>query len=422
VQDFLAKCFYHSGSSYGDENAYMEMMGHIQSYEHLTVSSACNRLFYLAIPPNVFGETGVTIKKVAMSVTGWTRVVIEKPFGRDLKSCQDLLEQLAGQFDEGHLYRIDHYLGKEVVQNLSLFRFGNSWLEWLWHRDAIQSVLLTFKEPFGTEGRGGYFDHYGIIRDILQNHLLQVLTLVAMEPPADHSGDSMRDAKTNVLKAIQPIDLEKDVRLGQYDGYADDETIKNKDTNCPTYAAIRCWIDTPRWKGVPFIMQAGKAMDDGVCEVRIRFRAPSSTIHTIRPPSRQALETNELVMRLQPNPVLEMKTNIKTPGLSGIPMPAKLSLSYNELIEGPDAVGNNPDAYTRLLLDVLRGRNGSFVRDDELHRSWEIFTPLLHLIEQENVRPESYQYGSEGPSGIAKWLEEKMLESSNTTALPQAAL
>ena len=246
-----------------------------------------------------------------------------------------------------------------------------------------------------------------------------MLTLVAMEPPVSDDGDAIRDAKTNVLNNMEPIDLEKDVKLGQYVGYSDDPTIKNKDTNCPTYAAIRTFVNTDRWRGVPFIMQAGKALDQRICEVRIRFKSPSKTIHAIRDSSRKSLGTNELVMRLQPNPSLEFKTNIKTPGLSSIPMNATMTMPYKPLIEGPSAVGSNPDAYTRLMLDVLRGRNGSFVRDDELHRSWEIFTPLLHQIERENVRPEPYKYGSTGPDGIEKWIEQM---SMGEQELPNAAL
>lgn len=172
VQDFLAKCFYHSGKGYGDEEAYTELMAKISEFEKDSPSPTCNRLFYLAIPPNVFGESGIAIKNVGMqSGAGWTRIIIEKPFGRDLDTCNELLETLASNFEEHHLYRIDHYLGKEVVQNLLLFRFGNACWEWIWNRNVIESVTLTFKENFGTEGRGGYFDNFGIIRDILQNHL-----------------------------------------------------------------------------------------------------------------------------------------------------------------------------------------------------------------------------------------------------------
>lgn len=417
VQEFLAKCFYHSGESYGDEKAYTEMIHQIANYEAKTPSAACNRLFYLAIPPNVFGETGIAIKNTGMAMTGWTRVIIEKPFGRDLASCQKLLQTLSKEFDEHHIYRIDHYLGKEVVQNIMLFRFGNSWLEHMWSKDAIQSVTISFKEPFGTEGRGGYFDHYGIIRDILQNHLLQVLALVAMEPPQGDDGDAIRDAKTQVLKNMDPLSLD-DVLLGQYHGYSDDPTIpiENKDTNCPTYCAIRCQIHTPRWEGVPFILQAGKALDEQLCEVRIRFKPPKS-LYAVQTQAKK-LQANELVMRLQPDPALEMTTNIKTPGLANSPIQTSLSMNYKTLETVPGK--REPDAYTRLLLDVLRGRQGSFVRDDELERSWELFTPLLHQIERDNIPPHPYHYGSKGPSSRDAWMT-KMGVYETPIAAAQAA-
>lgn len=441
VQDFLNKCFYHSGKSYGDEEAYSEMLRSIGDFEESssqssqsgTLGGACNRLYYLAIPPNVFGDSALAIKKVGMAVEGsWTRVIIEKPFGRDLDTCNELLATLsAAELDEDQMYRIDHYLGKvctyiyiyivmdlvdfgrmalthivwfasttqEIVQNLLLFRFGNSCWEHMWNRNAIESVTLTFKEPFGTEGRGGYFDNFGIIRDILQNHLLQVLSVVAMEPPLGEDGDSIRNAKVKVLENMDPISLD-DVMLGQYDGYSDDPTIENKETNCPTYAAIRCWIHTPRWEGVPFIMQAGKALDEKLCEVRVRFKPPT-TLKAIGSSNATKLCSNELVFRLQPNPSLELHNNIKTPGLSSNPMTSVMKMNYEEI---PNL--SNPDAYTRLLLDVLRGKQGSFVRDDELRRSWELFTPLLHAIERDNVRPKPYKYGSKGPADLPNWLEE----------------
>jgi glucose-6-phosphate 1-dehydrogenase len=281
---------------------------------------------------------------------------------------------------------------------MQLFRFGNTVWEWMWNRNAIENVTFTFKEPYGTDGRGGYFDNYGIIRDILQNHLLQVLTVFAMEPPAGDDGDSIRNAKTDVLNHMEPILLENCL-LGQYDGYADDPTIHNKDTNCPTYAAVRCFINTPRWKGVPFLLQAGKAMDEQLCEVRVRFKTPP-TLASVRKQAKK-LATNELVMRLQPHPSIELHSNIKTPGLSSAPMPSAMTMRYDDI---PNL--SNPDAYTRLLLDVLRGKNGSFVRNDELRRSWEIFTPILHAIERDNVRPLPYKYGSKGPALRESWLEE----------------
>jgi glucose-6-phosphate 1-dehydrogenase len=212
---------------------------------------------------------------------GWSKLIVEKPFGRDLESFEELNQTLSEHFAEDRLFRIDHYLGKEMVQNLTVLRFSNIWFEKIWNRDSIQCVILTFKEPFGTEGRGGYFDQYGIIRDILQNHLLQVLTLLAMETPTKVAGQdsskAIRDAKVGVLNAISEIQLE-DVVLGQYEGYTDDETITDKDTNTPTFATIRLSINTPRWAGVPIIMKAGKAMNEHKSEMRIQFKdAPAAS-------------------------------------------------------------------------------------------------------------------------------------------------
>jgi glucose-6-phosphate 1-dehydrogenase len=230
IERFLQICFYYSGSSYGDVAAYEKMNQGIVAFEgnHPATPEKplqYNRLFYFAIPPSAFAETAIAIKNTSMQKEqrGWTRLIVEKPFGRDLTSFEELNQTLAEHFTEDHLYRIDHYLGKELVQNLTVMRFSNIWLEKIWNSECIQSVMLTFKEPFGTEGRGGYFDQYGIVRDILQNHLLQVLALLAMETPVavegPRSGKAIRDAKVAALNAISPITM-KDVVLGQYEGYA----------------------------------------------------------------------------------------------------------------------------------------------------------------------------------------------------------
>lgn len=309
VDEFLKLCNNQSGESYGDLEAFSRLNASVAAAEESHPGLRFyNRLFYFAIPPNVFADAGLAIKKTCMQVEGkgWTRLIIEKPFGRDLESfevgefnsccfscdiieipfnpfacrknyvvLQALNDTLSEHFTEQHLYRIDHYLGKEMVQNIPVFRFSNSWLERIWNRDNIQSVICTFKEPFGTEGRGGYFDQYGIIRDILQNHLLQVLTLLTMEPPetveGPDAGKAIRDAKVAVLNCIPPIALE-DVVLGQYEGYADDPTILNKDTNSPTLAVVRLRINNPRWYGVPIILKAGKALDERKAEVRVQFK------------------------------------------------------------------------------------------------------------------------------------------------------
>ena len=220
-----------------------------------------------------------------------------------------------------------------------------------------------------------------------------------MEPPESDDADAVRDAKVEVLKNMDVITLE-DCLLGQYDGYSDDPTIENKETNCPTYAAMRCWIHTPRWEGVPFILQAGKALDEKLVDVKARFRySPQSSLKPVQTFSKK-LEPSELVLRLQPNPALELYNNIKTPGLSFQPMRSKMTMNYEDI---PGM--KNPDAYTRLLLSVMRGDQGSFVRDDELRRSWEIFTPLLHSIDDTGVRPQPYQQKSKGPEDLEKWME-----------------
>jgi glucose-6-phosphate 1-dehydrogenase len=414
LHDFLEHCFYQSGKSYGDEEAYSKMIHEMERFEESAMKSTTtktgrgNRLYYLAIPPSQFGASAMAIGRVGRvdstrthKKVVWDRLVIEKPFGRDLKSSNQLLQTLEKTaFDEDSMYRIDHYLAKEMLQNLFVFRFHNSSFESIWNKNTIESVTITFKESFGTENRGGYFDQYGIIRDVIQNHLLQMLTLVAMEHPStstDEAGssDSIRNAKLQVLQHMDPIRLE-DVLLGQYRGYADDPTISNKDTNTPTFAAMRCWVHTPRWKGVPFFLQAGKALDEQVCDIRITFRRSSSDL----------AGGNELVLRLQPNPGIELHMNIKTPGFTTEPMSSAMKLNYQQDI--PNV--SNPDAYTRLLLDVLRGNSGSFVRKDELQRSWELFTPLLQRIEGEKVRPIPYEYGSQGPNTCHDWLESMKAE------------
>lgn len=409
IDSFLEKCFYKSGDSYGDMKAYTKLNTQILSYEEkVSTCMAHNRLFYFAIPPNVFAETGTAIKETCMAKKGWTRLIVEKPFGRDSQSCEDLLTSLSKSFEEEQIFRIDHYLGKEMVQNLLIMRFGNLWFDRLWDRNSVQCVILTFKEPFGTEGRGGYFDQFGIIRDIVQNHLLQVLTLLAMEPPTKidgaEAGESIRDAKVKVLQAIPPITLDECL-LGQYEGYTDDPTIQNKNSNTPTFVAIRCFVHTPRWAGVPFIFKAGKAMNERKAEMRIQFKdAPASTFLFDSKCPR-----NELVMRMQPNEAIYMKSNVKSPGFATKLIQSELEINYNtRYFKNTNATSEiNPDAYTRLILDVCRGRSATFVRSDELRRSWAIFTPLLHRIEKENIQPLIYKRGSRGPTVADAFIEEK---------------
>mmetsp|Transcript_3215 Transcript_3215/g.4995 ORF Transcript_3215/g.4995 Transcript_3215/m.4995 type:complete len:519 (+) Transcript_3215:83-1639(+) len=413
VNSFLSRCTYFSGQ-YDDESAFASLHETLTRLESSTQCSGsdCNRMFYFAIPPNVFIASARGIKSAAQSPTGWNRIIVEKPFGHDLNSALEMSGQLQAIWNEDQIYRIDHYLGKEMVQNLTIFRFGNTFLEPLLNNRYVQAVKITFKENFGTMGRGGYFDNYGIIRDIMQNHLMQVMTLVAMEPPVKVAGEGypnfIRDSKVNVLRSIAPLSAD-DVVLGQYvaddkgnEGYLDDKTVPNGSIT-PTFAQAVLRVHTPRWEGVPFIMKAGKALDERKAEIRIQFKdAPASTFVF----DGQTCPRNELVLRLQPSEAVYFKVNVKKPGLFTTLQQSELDLSYHTRY--PDVY--SPDAYTRLLLDTLRGSQATFVRSDELEASWRIFDPLLKQIESEKRKPLPYTYGSRGPPEA-----DEMLERSGIT-------
>ncbi|KZS12751.1 LOW QUALITY PROTEIN: glucose-6-phosphate 1-dehydrogenase [Daphnia magna] len=357
---------------------------------------AANRLFYLAVPPFVFEAVTANIRSACMAKKGWTRVIVEKPFGRDLESSAHLSAHLASLFREEQIYRIDHYLGKEMVQNLMILRFGNRLFGPTWNRESIASVLITFKEPFGTEGRGGYFDEFGIIRDVMQNHLLQMLCLTAMEKPASTHPNDIRDEKVKVLKCIPTLTL-NDVVLGQYvgdpegqgeakEGYLDDPTVP-KDSRTPTYASAALRINNERWDGVPFILRCGKALNERKAEVRIQYRDVPGDIF------QGQAKRNELVIRVQPGEAIYVKMVTKTPGMSFDMEETELDLTYGARYKHVKM----PDAYERLILDVFCGSQMHFVRSDELAEAWRIFTPLLHQIEEDKMKPVPYKYGSRGP-------------------------
>ena len=316
-EDFLSLCSYCRGKAYDDADAWERLNEVATKAEDASGYPTANRVFYFALPPNVFASAGAVIKAKCMSARGFNRMIIEKPFGRDSASSKELGEQLSKLFTEEELYRIDHYLGKELVQNLLVLRFGNVFLQPLWNRNYIKSVIISFKENVGTMGRGGYFDNYGIMRDVMQNHLLQILSLVAMEPPVRVAGPGyanfVRDEKVKVLRCIEPLRPE-DVILGQYvgngtePGYLDDETVP-KGSQCPTYALASFKINNARWAGVPFIMKAGKALDQRKCEIRIQFKLPPGAEHMF---AGREVPLNELVIRVQPNDAIYFKCNIKT--------------------------------------------------------------------------------------------------------------
>lgn len=376
-----------------------------QEISKFETQSVANRIFYLALPPSVFETVTVNIRNVCMGQKGWNRVIIEKPFGKDAETSKALTDHLSSLFSEDQIFRIDHYLGKEMVQNLMTIRFGNRIFSPTWNRENVASVLITFKEPFGTQGRGGYFDEFGIIRDVMQNHLLQILSLVAMEKPISCHPDDIRNEKVKVLKSIKPLELD-DVVLGQYIGnpngkndetesYLEDPTVPN-DSVTPTYALAVLKINNERWDGVPFILRCGKALNERKAEVRIQYQDVPGDIFEGN------TKRNELVIRVQPGEALYVKMMTKSPGITFDVEETELDLTYGHRYKDSYL----PDAYERLILDVFCGSLMHFVRSDELSEAWRIFTPLLHRIENERIKPISYVYGSRGPKEADKKCEE----------------
>ncbi|KOX73807.1 Glucose-6-phosphate 1-dehydrogenase [Melipona quadrifasciata] len=374
-EEFWKLNHYVSGM-YDSQNGFEVLNNELRKYEQNY--QVAHRLFYLALPPSVFESVTVHIRNVCMG----DNVVIWRRSNLPYRS-------LSGQRD-GSL------------------RFGNRIFGPTWNRDNIASVQITFKEPFGTQGRGGYFDEFGIIRDVMQNHLLQILSLVAMEKPASCHPDDIRDEKVKVLKSIKPLVLE-DVVLGQYIGnlesndsdaqlgYLDDPTVP-AGSNTPTFALAVLRINNERWDGVPFILKCGKALNEQKAEVRIQYRDVPGDIFDGK------AKRNELVIRVQPGEALYIKMMTKSPGITFDMEETELDLTYGYRYKHLKL----PDAYERLILDVFCGSQMHFVRNDELSEAWRIFTPLLHRIEKEKIKPIPYEYGSRGPKEA-----DEMAKSNN---------
>ncbi|KAL5153927.1 Glucose-6-phosphate 1-dehydrogenase, cytoplasmic isoform [Glycine soja] len=400
VSKFLHLIKYVSGS-YDSEDSFYNLDKEISEHELLKNSTegSSRRLFYLALPPSVYPSVCKMIKTCCMNKSdlgGWTRIVVEKPFGKDLESAEQLSTQIGQLFEEPQIYRIDHYLGKELVQNMLVLRFANRLFMPLWNRDNIANVQIVFRENFGTEGRGGYFDQYGIIRDIIQNHLLQVFCLVAMEKPVSLKPEHIRDEKLKVLESVLPI-KDDEVVLGQYEGYKDDPTVPDN-SNTPTFATVILRVHNERWEGVPFILKAGKALNSRKADIRVQFKDVPGDIFKCQKQGR-----NEFVIRLQPSEAMYMKLTVKKPGLEMETVQSELDLSYRQRYQAVTI----PEAYERLILDSIRGDQQHFVRRDELKASWEIFTPLLHRIDKGEFKSTPYQPGTRGPVEADKLLLEK---------------
>lgn len=404
VEKFLSMIHYVQGQ-YDTDEGYQKLDEICKEYEkkHNTTDEP-SRIFYLALPPSEFTTVARQLKKNCYPNKGIFRLVVEKPFGHDLELARELQADLAPLFTEDELYRIDHYLGKEMVKNLLVLRFGNELLAGLWNKNHIKLIQISFKESFGTQGRGGYFDTIGIVRDVMQNHLLQVLTLLTMERPVSFDPEAVRDEKVKVLKAIDAID-HNDVIIGQYtaseDGkepsYLDDDTVKNKDSKAATYCALGLQIHNERWEGVPIVMRAGKALNELKVEIRIQYKPVAKGMF-------EAIQRNELVIRIQPDEAIYLKINNKIPGISTKTSLTDLDLTYAVRYSDDFWI---PDAYEALIRDVFLGNHSNFVRDDELDVLWLLFTPFLEYIEGPNApKPELYPYGSKGPKELRQFLSK----------------
>mmetsp|Transcript_6559 Transcript_6559/g.19890 ORF Transcript_6559/g.19890 Transcript_6559/m.19890 type:complete len:504 (+) Transcript_6559:55-1566(+) len=386
INEFIDRISYISGQ-YASAEDFSRLDQYLAKLED---NQPTGRLFYLAIPPNVFGDSMKSIKASACAKDAWTRVVVEKPFGRDTKTYLELRDQCAEHFAEEQLYRIDHYVGKDVVQNIVVLRFANYIIEALWNREHIRDVHIIFEENFGTEGRAGYFDQFGIIRDIMQNHLLQVLAYMTMERPETlHAGD-INTVKTQLMSDILPLKAENFV-TGQYEGYLEEDGVP-KGSVTPTFAACVMYINNKRWEGVPFFLTAGKNLHNRKAEVRIRFKKGRSMEFF---PGEEV--GNEIIIRIQPNEAVSMRVVNKVPGLSKDLAFTSLDLLYKRAFEKESK--DIADAYERLILDAIHGDKSLFVHDDQLRISWELFTPALEELESPDspIKPVTYKVGTKGP-------------------------
>lgn len=418
---FSQKLFYIS-ADFNDEKSYDELIAKLKEIEDGRGKDR-NRLFYFAVPPSAYpiitehlGRKGLNQPADDQS---WTRIIIEKPFGHDLESARELNEQIGACFTEQQTYRIDHYLGKETVQNLLVLRFGNGIFEPIWNRNYIDHVQITAAETVGIEGRAGYYEQAGALRDMIQSHLLQVLAHIAMEPPVSFEADSVRNEVVQVFQSIQPMTpalVEQSTVRGQYTegvvegkkvvGYKQEPNI-DPNSKTETFAAVRLFIDNWRWAGVPFYVRSAKRMPKRVTEVRLVFRHIPHVI--FRMMGKEVLDSNVLVIRIQPDEGISLKFTAKQPGSGMHIRPVSMNFFYKESFNAE--IG---EAYERLILDCMLGDPTLYARRDAVEESWAIITPILNAWQEQGIDSlPTYPAGSWGPDESDQLLQKDAREWKN---------
>jgi glucose-6-phosphate 1-dehydrogenase len=405
--------YYISGDDYGDTAAHQKLAAKLVQIDK-THNTAGNRLFYLSTPPNTFEPIihclGEMKQPYAAGAGGWQRIIIEKPFGRDLSSAKGLNALLHKYFDESQVFRIDHYLGKETVQNLMVMRFANAIFEPIWNYKYIDHVQITVSETLGVGSRGGYYDRSGALRDMVQNHLFQLMALAAMEPPVSLDAISIRDEKVKVynsVRKLRPNQVNDYAVRGQYSageaagqktaGYVKEQGVA-EGSKTETFAALKLYIDNWRWSGTPFYLRTGKFLEEKLSEVVVRFRSPPLTLFQKQCAS--PVYPNDLVIRVQPEEGISWRMNGKVPGGQMNIKPVALDFLYKTTFQTEP-----PEAYERLILDAIIGDQTLFIRGDEAEAAWAVIDPIEQGWQQTAKPPQEYRPGSWGPKDAMSLIE-----------------